>query len=337
MAAGDVTLRHEEDAAFLSRIGPELDRIEQVRLDKYESYCWRRKAGAIIAAIVTPITGYIDYALMFLWFGNSSEDRAAGVTIIFLGALWAWITQPKRDYAKVYKRTVLPEIARLLGLSRYEVDGGIPVHEMKPSKILPAHDSYHKEDYFEGVYNRTRVRFSQAHFQERRRSGKRTHYVTVFKGLVLLVDLPKPKFHGHTILVRDSGRFGAWLQSAVSGLQRADLVDPVFEKKYDVFTSDQVEARYLVDPNVIERVNGLAEVYYSDAISVAYYNNKIFAMIACNKNFFEPADIYVPATDPGSVMELKRELEKTLSLVDYFDLDPTTGSRTQPAPVNETA
>ncbi len=320
IAASTVTLQQETDAQFVSRVSPLLQTLELVREEKYADYCWRRKTAMTIGTLLTPLTGYVDWLLAFADHSSSSSNHGFGVTFIVWGALWSWVVVPKRSYVKSYKASILPQVARFLGLTRYEMDGIIPIGELLNSGILPSHDVYDSEDYFEGNYKGAQLRFAQVTFKRRESDGKRTRYVTVFKGLALMIGLPKPKFYGHTILTANHSGIGSWFESKATGLQRADMVDPVFEKKYDVYTSDQVEARYLIDPAMIERINELEKVYVSTGVSMSYQQGSVFALIACNKDYFEPPDITIAATDIDAMLEIKRELGQVLNLVDYLDI-----------------
>src|SRR5690606_3627925 len=113
---------------FFHQVKPQLEKMEQVRVEKYNSYVRRRKIGAWIASVLTPATLWIDYNLLFVW-SKSSDDSGAGLTVALMAGLYAWATAPKRAYAKAYKREIMPGIAALFGL-RFDVDGKIPVHEM---------------------------------------------------------------------------------------------------------------------------------------------------------------------------------------------------------------
>jgi hypothetical protein len=159
--------------------------------------------------------------------------------------------------------------------------------------------------------------------EQRRKPGKKTRHVTVFRGICILVKPPKPRFQGHTVLVRDKVDGFDWLNESALGLTRADMVDIVFEKKYDVFTSDQVEARYLIHPAAIERINNLAVSGQAATVMMSYYKGSVLIMLPSQKKFFEPPDLQAAsATDTQSILAIKRELTAVLGLVDELELLP---------------
>lgn len=314
-------IRSEENQAFLEKSKEHLENLEVIRLEKLKTYNWRKKIAIPAAALLTPVLGYLDY--MLLWLQSSSDDSAAGLSLAFLAGLYAWVTSPKRQYAKAYKETILPELAKLFGNFLYLVDGAIPVEEMRPSKIMPAHDRYQTEDYFEGQYKGINIKFSEVDFQQRRRSKNRTYYVSIFKGLAILLDMKTKKFYGHTIMDKDQSKISEWFKEKSSNLKRANLVDPEFEKIFDVYTNDQVEARYLIDPVMMERLKGLQEEYDGEGMTAAFFESKMLVLIQSKHNHFEPADLTIPASDPRSILNMKKEIGEILSLIDRLELyDP---------------
>tara|TARA_B100001989_G_scaffold252619_1_gene235357 strand:+ start:7449 stop:8486 length:1038 start_codon:yes stop_codon:yes gene_type:complete len=311
-------VRGEEDDAFLEKSKVHLESLEEIRKRKLKTYNWRKKIAIPAAFIVTPLLGYIDYLLLFIQ--SSNDEGGGGLSLFALGALYWWVTQPKREYAKAFKQTILPELAKLFGDFKYILKGQIQLHEMQPSKILPRHDRYQSEDYFEGQYKGVNIKFSEIDFQQKRRNKNRTYYVSVFKGLAVLLELSGKKFYGHTIMDRDRGKISEWFKEKSSNLKRANLVDPEFEKIFDVYTNDQVEARYLIDPLMIERMKGLQAEYDGEAMTASFYDSKMLVLIQSKHNHFEPADLHIPATDPYSVLNMKKEIGEILSLIDRLEL-----------------
>lgn len=299
---------------FRERSRSKLRELEDIRINKLRTLEWRKKLAVPIGFVMTPILGFIDYWLI-LW-QSGSDDTAAGVSIAGLAGLWGWVSQPKRQYAKAYKKEILPEVARLIGDLEYSVDGKIPMDDLKPSKIVPGHTSYRAEDLFFGEHNGTDIQFSEINL--RKKSGKST--VTVFNGLCILLSYDTDKFAGHTILTKDKGMIGGWFSDKFGSLEHADLVDPEFEDLFDVYTNDQVEARYLIDPVVVERLKSIYEEYDGNKLMAAFFENKFLILIASATNHFEPADIRTSALDENSIASMQREVKEILSIVDQLAL-----------------
>lgn len=314
-------VRTEDDQEFLECSKKALDDLEDIRLAKLKIYEWRKKIAIPGAVILTPICAYIDYWLLLLQSGN--DDSGAGVTFAMLGGLYWWTTQPRRQYAKAYKKEILPKIAKLFGEFAYNIGGKISMALMSPSKIVPGHDRYKSEDYFVGTYKGIDIEFSEIDLAVRRRSNKKTYYKTIFKGLAILLNTKHKRFFGHTILDQNKSKISEWFKEKTHALERAEMVDPEFEEIFDAYTNDQVEARYLIDPIMIERLKGLYEEYDGEQMAAAFYENKMLILIASKHNHFEPSNIYVPATNPSSILNMKKEIGEILSIIDKLSLyDP---------------
>ena len=309
--------QNKSDEEFLGEVRPKLEILEDIRRDKFKIFSLRKKMAMPIGAVMTPVLGFIDYWLVLLQRGN--EDMLAGVTAVGLAGLWGWVTKPKRDYAKEYKTKLLPDIASIFGQFTYDVKGKLPMKAMKPSKIIPNHSSYRSEDLFEGEYRGVGISFSEIHLSKRRKKST----VTVFKGLGVLLTHGTRKFHGHTILTKDQGKLGAWFQKQTNGLKRANMVDLEFERLFDVYTNDQTEARYLIDPIIIESLKDLYEEYSGNQMMAAFYEGHVLILIGSKVNHFEPAAIEVPATSEKELLSMKHEIGQILSIVDRLSLyDP---------------
>ncbi len=316
-------IRRQSDEDFITSVQPQLAALEKIRQVRLKVYIWRRRIGIVAGTLLTPPCAFLDWMLLRWQAGN--DDSAAGITVLMIGALYWWITQPKRQYAKAYKMNILPKIAQLFGDLHYDADGEIPMNILKPSKIVPQYNRYSSEDYFTGVYKGVNITLAEIELKQKRGSGKNSSTVTVFKGLAILIDLARQKFHGHTVLVENAAGIGQWFKKMTLDLKRANLVDPEFEKAFDVYTSDQVEARYLIDPVIIEEMKKMRDAYEAKSFSAAYFDNRVLVMLPApaRKNYFEPASIHVPATNPQSVLGMKHELGLVLNLVDRLDLfDP---------------
>lgn len=313
--------RQEIEDGFLAACRPKLQALEAIRLSKRAQFLRRKKVGIPIGAIMTPFLGFIDYWLLLLQRGN--DDGAAGLSVLALMGLWFWINAPKRHYAKAYKTEILPDIARLFGDFTYDAKGKIPMDVMKPSKIVPHHTGYKSEDSFDGHHKGMRISFSEIKLVKQ--SGKST--VTVFDGLAVLLSQGTRKFYGHTVLLRDKGKISEWVKSKTSALKPANLVDPEFEALFDVFTTDQVEARYLIDPMIIENIKALYDDYNGNDLRVAFYDDHVLILIASNRNHFEPADIHTPATDEAELLGMRDEIGRILSIVDQLNILTTRNRR----------
>lgn len=310
----------EEEQAFIEDIRPKLAELETLRKAKEKVYVFRKKMALMTAPIWFSSLVALDGLL--LWVQRGNEDGGAGLSFIVSGLVWRWVTKPKRDYKHSYKKDILPKIVDQLGDLKYMFkppEATFYADKYLKSKILPRYDRVKIEDFFYGEYKGTKIELFEPRLQQRRRSKNRTYYVDVFEGLMIGFEMPKKTF-GHTIVVKDVGSIRRMVSDKKSGLSHANLVDPEFEKQYDAFTSDQVEARYIIDPVMIEKFAKLQEQYMTNKIQAAFYDNKVLLMLESKHNYFEPPKITIPATSEMDLIMLKREIRTIFGILDHLDL-----------------
>ena len=307
-----IEIKRETDDEFFGRIAKTLNALEEIRIEKYLLLKKRLKIWAGVSLALAGIAA-------LLWDKFAHDNLSWMAVLPSLGVLF-WAGMPWHEYKTAYGESVMPAIAKMMGFSKYDADGRIALADLKGSKIVPYFDSCSTEDYFEGTYKGAGLRFVQAHMTRTEGSGKRRRTITVFQGLIVLISLADPKFHGHTIIETDKSKFFEWLDSKSHGLERANLVDPSFEKKFTVFTNDQVEARYLVDPLMMERLTHMSQSYQAKGISLAYYRDQVLILVRSSRDFFEMPPIHVSLTDPTALTRTRRDIEETLSMVDYLEL-----------------
>lgn len=104
-------------------------------------------------------------------------------------------------------------------------------------------------------------------------------------------------------------------------LDEVKLEDPVFNKRFNVYSSDQVEARYLVTPAFMKRFYDLKVAFKSKNIKCSFYGDKLMIAINTDKNLFEIGNLFKTLNDPSSINDFFRELNSIYSMVEYFKLD----------------
>ena len=108
-------------------------------------------------------------------------------------------------------------------------------------------------------------------------------------------------------------------------LEEVKLEDLRFCKKFNVYSSDQVEARYLVTPSFMERFKNLNTAFGAKKAKCSFFGDEVMFAISTNKNLFEIGSIFKSLENPGSINEFYNELSSILNMVDYFKLDEKIG------------
>lgn len=239
------------------------------------------------------------------------------------GLLW-WCYRPIKRYKRDVKQQVFPKIFKYFG------DDFIfsPSHRMslpllKRSKLLPDHDNALFDDYVQGAHKGVDIAINELTLTKRVRRKKRTETATVFRGVMVLLSSHKA-FKGHTVVVKNRGGLINFLSNSFKTLTRVKLEDPRFEQQFDVFSTDQIEARYLLTVSFMERLQTLAELF-SGKIQCAFYENKLLIMLESHENRFELGSIFNGATFEYEFSQINREMKQLFAMIEVLKLDQDIG------------
>lgn len=193
-----------------------------------------------------------------------------------------------------FKEEVIKEMVRFVSPElNYNAKACISQSEFSGSKIfVQGIDRYKGDDLVMGKIGKTEVRFSELHAEYVTKDSKgNRQYHTIFKGIFFIADFHKD-FIGETVVVPDTaeklfGKLGTLFQKM--NISRADLVkmeNPEFEKAFAVYGTDQVEARYILTPALMERIMDFKKK--SGNIGLSFLHSRVYLAISVSKNLFEP-------------------------------------------------
>ena len=261
-----------------------------------------------------------------------------GIALLIVGVAYA---SKASEWRNTFKTRVMTRLVKLFHPSlNYYPNRAIAKQEYRLSMLFhnsPDPDRYRGEDYIEGVIDKTDIRLSELHTEYRQvtydsKGNRREYWVTIFRGLFISADFHK-HFHGVTLVLPDTeqswlGGLGQWLQSisAKLGNQPGELVkmeDPEFERLFKVFSTDQVEARYILTPNMIRRIVEFRNRTQSQ-VRLSFIASRVFVAIPTYHNYFEPPSLFAPADkllDPTTLAEYFEELKFALAVVDELNLN----------------
>ncbi len=158
-------------------------------------------------------------------------------------------------------------------------------------------DRTHVEDSIWGQIGKTDLCLSELHTEykteSRDKNGRtQTSWHTIFKGLFISSDFHKD-FQGASFVRTDVaeknlGQLGRFFQrSFFCSTQLVVLEDPEFEKEFVVHSTNQVEARYILSPRLMERMLELKR-QFAAPIEFSFLYSRMYIAISTNYNYFEP-------------------------------------------------
>ena len=129
------------------------------------------------------------------------------------------------------------------------------------------------------------------------------------------------KFHSTTILRLNKDVVHSPWQSGA--MNRVALEDPVFEKNFNVYSTNQIEARFLITTAFMQRLIK-TEQKFKGNISCHFENGEIFICINDSKDRFEiPMDKSL--VDEKTLLPVFEDLNEILELVNTLKLENNTG------------
>jgi hypothetical protein len=239
------------------------------------------------AFAVLPLAG-------FLLFGPSWDGQIK-LWIIGLAAVGAgvWAYAPRAAAIRQTKEGINAALASALGLNYAHDTLPTPGFERAQAfRMVPTFHQSSFEDLWHGDIAGRAFAMHEAELKQRRSTGKSTHYVTVFRGPVMTIACDR-QFHGTTLVERANkhrkfGFFGEKdeLDIADLNLTKVDMVHPGFEDEFSIYTTDQVEARYLVHPTYVERLIALEQAFAGKKIRTLFHGGELTVVLE-TENMFE--------------------------------------------------
>ena len=305
---------------YTQELVPELEKLEVIRKAQV-----KRQLYIIIALVVSIVGGVatlIPFMVIVFLF----------VSLILYFVLFGFHRQ-RFDFKSQYKSTVISKLISFLepGLT-YTSHQYIPQTRYSYSKIfLQSPDIYSGEDLVQGNIEKTAIQFCELHTQDRRTDSRgRTTYVTIFKGVFFIADFNK-NFSGQTFVLSDFGErflgfFGKLFQDI--NMARPSVVrleDPEFEKYFAVYSTDEVEARYILSTSLMQRLLEFRKKANA-AIQLSFIDSNIFLAVPMRQNLFEPK-LYQSVMNFNDTEQYYHQLLFCTGIVDELNLNTRIWSK----------
>lgn len=257
-------------AFFDEEIDPLIDGLELERQNA-RTVAKKRAAWGFPLLILAVIAGVI-------LFPNAIEQVLFGGFIAAI-LFYRFVRSAFKSYKSDVKGTVISKLCNFFGFDYTAVPAVNPAPAFLEVKLVPIYDGDRSkcEDQLTGLYEGVKVQVTDLHLRREQQTGRDRNVTTVFKGPAFQFSFPK-RFNGTTIVQRDASALGNWFTNAFSSYDRIRLEDPVFEKQFEVYGDDQVEARYLLTPAFMTHLLDLTEILGTKT-QVAFSNENLFIAV----------------------------------------------------------
>jgi hypothetical protein len=265
-------------------------------------------------------------------FSKPSADLFGLLACMGVGGMagYVWASQKlSESYRRLYKDRVLPQLAARFGALVYRPAQTVSVSALAQHRIFRDFDTVVADEEIAGTYRALPVSITEVLLTHGAGDDRRV----VFDGLLTQIVLPR-RLSGTTAVVAGEGFFGdlknLFRQTTLSLVR---LEDPAFERRYKVYSSDQVQARALLTPAFMERLMRLANSTQFQLPGILAEDNRLVVALPkdSRRNLFEPPS-YRAAAGGTVLVDLTKDIDSVLKIADtIIDLDFFARSSTRPS------
>ena len=297
-------MRKEFQEAFFKKISPGLSKYESERLRQFGYTRAVKIAALIIILVLVFLTKQIDIGLILF-------------ICCIAGAVCFGL---KKKFENEIKQKIMPYVCKCLGDLKWKYAQCSFEQLLCKSGIIDRYNRVSYDDSFTGIYKDINYEICETSFYYKTGTGNNSSTRTVFKGVMIKLDMNK-SFTGNTVIRPDTLKHA----SPAANLKHTTLEDVVFEKKFDVFTDDEVEARYLITPSFMERLNNMKTAFSADRVSCAFYDKYLLVGLHTSKDLFSICSLKEPVNDGKQFFTMFEEILSIIKLIDHFKLNQKIG------------
>lgn len=247
---------------------------------------------------------------------KQTEDAAKISLLIFWGMI-AITGSPIFAFRKKIKTKIMQEFVRFFGTFKYCFEQRIDSEILRKSLLFGGFNSNSGDDYFTGTYKNVRMTIAEQKLVYQGRKNSHTE----FKGILILLDMNK-NFQGQTVVFNDYGVFNFLhrFSNLGAGLQNIKLEDVVFEKQFEVYGTNQIEARYLLTPAFMERILQVCKLFQGSKVKFGFFDNRLLIAVSTGKNMFETSSLFSITTNRKRINQTFEQILSVMSVVDILKL-----------------
>lgn len=288
------------DRLYEEQIRGELERREVERKGAMQTFRAILGAGVAVLVLESGLTFQLTHGATFM-----PDIRLAAATIVIAGIV---AMLPLNGVAVKAKRGVIASLCAPLGLT-YDAAGAAPAFDTFQSlRLIEKPDDSRFEDRFSG--SRAGCAFEMCEARLTRGSGKEKR--TLFSGQLMRIAFPR-RFLGTTVVLRESGWFNRF--ECPPHLAKVGLEDPHFEKIFEVFGDDQVEARAILTPSFMQQLVDLEQAFSGSHIRCAFIDGGLLIAFEAPDRF-EIGDMFSSLVDRKRVENIARDIGAVFRLID---------------------
>ncbi|SMP86433.1 Protein of unknown function [Epsilonproteobacteria bacterium SCGC AD-308-E02] len=239
-----------------------------------------------------------------------------------------------KDYTKEFKNKIIdPLIHAIDDKLSYISEMHISKDYFNRSELFTqSPDRISGNDFVSGEIDGVKIEFSDLHAEKKHKNSKnKDTWETIFQGLFIVSEFNK-HFKGKTVILPDTAQstfgdlIGNWLQSNNFGRSELVKMDDInFEKEFVVYSTDQIEARYILSHSLMKRLLAFKKKS-QHPVYISFIGESIYMAIYYSKDLFEPS-VFRSLLNYKIAMEYVKTLHLALGIVEELKLNQKLWSK----------
>lgn len=218
--------------------------------------------------------------------------------------------------------TIVSNFAASMGINQ-------PTHHIDEERlrelcIFKNFDRVSYDDYIKGSYNDLNLEIQELSLSSLLNS-KNSQGSISFHGILLSCEVKK-KHNAKTVFYQNNGLVDLldnFLGKSTSA-KEVKFEDPEFNSEFKVYSTDQIEARYLFTTAFMERIKKFHKANKEYDISGEFSNGKFYLAICSGRNWFE-LPFFKSADEPQNYKHLVQDIDDMLGVIDTLKLEQNIG------------
>lgn len=288
-----------------------------------------------------------------LYLGMTTDNQIfIPIAVIVATIAGLWQSNADIKFNKTLKKEVTSKILTLFGnLYFSDKKNAVPYGDVQRWGLFPSSTDKIDDDVIVGLHNGCNFLINECNLfhREYRRNGyngrSQLEHITDFNGLLIKIQMKK-KFTGQTIV----GVKGKIKKQRM--FEEVNLESVTFMINRKIYSTDQIEARYLLTTAFMDRLEKLGDNFnYSTAdgrtltdeeysarltassligerdvydVSAAFVGGFVYLFVPTRKDFFE-IDMKHSLLDSEQFYSIYNEINSILDIIDFLKLDKNLG------------
>lgn len=305
-------MRNEFTERFYKQIVPKVQKYENER----KTILIRTICFSILMILAGMLITILNISLRYKGYVEKFDENLGKIACAFFFGAFLIFPFFKKKFENKIKEKIMPIVCMCFPNIKWSPDLYGSSSMFKNSFLINDYDYSDYDDIFRGQFKDVNFDIIESEFT----IGSGKNKTTVFDGVIIKLDMNK-NFIGHTVIKPDT----LMHITPSKTLRHTELEDIKFEKKFDVFTDDEVEARYLITPSFMERLNEMKVAFAADKVSCAFYEKYLFVALSTKKDLFSICSLFKRVDDPKQFFTMFGEILSIIKLIDHFKLNQKIG------------